>query len=85
MEISKSSPEKKASKRVFQTQYISNDERHHMIAEAAYFRAAQRGFEGGDPVSDWLAAEAEINERLAKRDPAYSRQGLKRIGETDHA
>ena len=34
-----------------------------MIAEAAYFRAKQRGF-AGDPIEHWLAAEAEINERL---------------------
>ncbi len=33
---------------------------HHQIAEAAYFHAEHRGFYGGDPVADWLAAEAEI-------------------------
>jgi hypothetical protein len=36
-----------------------------MIAEAAYFRAAQRGFNGGDPVADWIAAEAEVDALLA--------------------
>jgi hypothetical protein len=35
-------------------------DRHHMIAEAAYFRALARGFEGGDPLDDWLAAEQEF-------------------------
>lgn len=40
------------------------DERRRMIAEAAYFRAAARGFRGGDPVQDWLAAEAEIDQAL---------------------
>jgi predicted nucleic acid-binding Zn-ribbon protein len=35
-----------------------------MIAEAAYFRAAARGFRGGDPVGDWLAAENEVNAQL---------------------
>ncbi len=35
-----------------------------MIAEAAYFRALARGFQGGDPMDDWLAAEAEINRLL---------------------
>jgi len=34
--------------------------RHQMIKEAAYFRAEERNFIGGDPVEDWLAAEAEI-------------------------
>jgi len=33
---------------------------HDLIAEAAYFHAEHRGFVGGDPVADWLAAEAEI-------------------------
>lgn len=37
-----------------------------MIAEAAYFRAERRGFVGGDPQSDWFAAEAEIDERLRR-------------------
>jgi hypothetical protein len=32
-----------------------------MIAEAAYFRAQRRGFQGGNPLEDWLAAEAEID------------------------
>ena len=40
------------------------NDRLRMIAEAAYFRAANRGFMGGDPVADWLAAEAEINRRI---------------------
>jgi hypothetical protein len=41
--------------------FVSPDERRRMIAEAAYLRAAARGFRGGDPVQDWLAAEAEID------------------------
>ena len=35
--------------------------RHQMIALAAYFRAAQRGFVGGGELDDWLAAEAELD------------------------
>jgi hypothetical protein len=35
-----------------------------MIAEAAYFRAAKRGFEGGDPAVDWVEAEIEVDARL---------------------
>lgn len=49
---------------------VSPDQRQRMIAEAAYFRAAQRGFQGGDPVADWLAAEREISRTL----PSGSRQ-----------
>jgi hypothetical protein len=35
-----------------------------MIAEAAYFRAERRGFDGGDAVRDWCEAEAEVDARL---------------------
>lgn len=40
---------------------ISREERLRMIEEAAYYRAQQRGFEGGNEMQDWLDAEAEIN------------------------
>lgn len=43
---------------------ISPEERHRMIAEAAYYRAQQRGFRGGDPLQDWIEAEAEVASRL---------------------
>jgi len=36
-------------------------DRHQMIAVAAYFRAEERGFDGGDGLEDWFAAEAEID------------------------
>lgn len=45
---------------------ISGEERQRMIGEAAYYRAEQRGFIGGDPLQDWLAAEAEIDRQLGK-------------------
>jgi hypothetical protein len=44
------------------------EERHRMIAEEAYYRAQRRGFHGGDPLQDWLAAEAEIERRLGRRN-----------------
>lgn len=37
--------------------------REALIAESAYFRAQNRGFEPGHEVEDWLAAEAEIDKR----------------------
>ncbi len=37
------------------------DRRHRQIAERAYLRAASRDFKDGDPVADWLAAEAEVD------------------------
>ena len=41
--------------------------RHERIARAAYERAAERGFEPGHELEDWLAAEREIDERTAHR------------------
>jgi hypothetical protein len=38
--------------------------RAQMVAEAAYFHALHRGFDGGDPRADWFAAEREIEARL---------------------
>lgn len=39
----------------------NGEDRHNMIATAAYYRAERRGFNGGDETEDWLAAEAEID------------------------
>jgi len=44
---------------------VSADRREEMIAECAYFRAAARGFTGGDPVADWLASECEVDALLS--------------------
>lgn len=46
------------------SQPISTDERWRMIAQAAYLRANERGFSGGDPLSDWLAAEKQVDAKL---------------------
>ena len=44
---------------------ISEDQRRGMIAEKAYLKAEQRGFAGGDPLEDWLAAESEVDALLS--------------------
>jgi len=46
---------------------VSPEERYRMVSEAAYFRAKQRGFVGGDPTTDWMEAEAEVDAILSKR------------------
>lgn len=46
---------------------LSPAARYRMVAEAAYFRAEQRGFVGGDPARDWAEAEAQITATLGKR------------------
>jgi len=37
------------------------EQRHRLIAENAYLRAASRGFCNGSALQDWLEAEAEID------------------------
>lgn len=41
------------------------ERRRAMIAEAAFYRAEQRGFEPGRELDDWCAAESEFDARLA--------------------
>jgi hypothetical protein len=41
--------------------------REAMIAELAYFRALNRGFEPGHELEDWLEAEAEFEKRHGSR------------------
>lgn len=55
------------SKRIYRI--VPPEERHHLIAEAAYFRAENRGFQGGCPVQDWLEAEREIDQLLSQPPP----------------
>jgi hypothetical protein len=44
-------------------------DRHQMIEVAAYYKAEHRGFNGGDPMADWLQAEAEIDSMFQPDDP----------------
>jgi hypothetical protein len=53
--------------------------RHDMIRDAAYFRAQARGFVPGKEIEDWLAAEQDVEDliaRLRARDTATSGAGL---------
>ncbi len=43
---------------------LSADERRKLIAEAAYYRAKQRGFAPGYELQDWVEAEAEVMVRI---------------------
>lgn len=53
-------PKKPAAKRATVAKSIvTPEQRYCMVAEAAYFHAERHGFLG-DPVQDWIAAEAEI-------------------------
>ncbi len=48
---------------------VSTEEWHHRIAEAAYFMAERRGFQGGCPIQDWLEAERQISRQFLPPDP----------------
>lgn len=45
---------------------LSAEELRKLIAEAAYYRAKQRGFAPGYEVEDWVQAEAEVKERVGR-------------------
>ena len=42
---------------------LTYEEKRHMIAKEAFLRSEKRGA-SGDPVEDWLGAEAEVEEAL---------------------
>lgn len=48
---------------------VAGEDRYRMIAEAAYYRAENRGFMPGSELDDWLAAEIEVDELLAESHP----------------
>jgi hypothetical protein len=48
---------------------VSEEERRSMIERAAYFRAERRNFEPGHELEDWVAAEAEVDRKLARTPP----------------
>jgi hypothetical protein len=43
---------------------ISSDDIRRQIAEAAYLRAKERGFEPGHELEDWIEAESEVMGRV---------------------
>lgn len=45
---------------------IAAKARYELIETAAYLRAAQRGFEPGHELEDWLAAEAEVLRQVGR-------------------
>ncbi len=48
------------------TQPIPNETRLQLIEETAYYIAEQRGFNGGDPVQDWIQAESHVAKLLSQ-------------------
>ena len=44
---------------------LSSEQRSHYVAVAAFYISERRGFTLGDPMEDWLAAEAEVDRLIA--------------------
>jgi len=44
----------------------SPEEIRQLIAEAAYYRAKQRGFQPGHELEDWVQAESEVMRRVER-------------------
>lgn len=44
---------------------VPSEAMYHMISEAAYYHAAQRGFEPGQELGDWFEAERQITGKLS--------------------
>ena len=55
---------KKAAKKSRSRAIMTSDVRHRMVAEVAFLIAERRGFQGGDSIRDWLAAEKEVDGSL---------------------
>lgn len=60
---------------------VSLEERHEMVAVAAYFLAERRGFLPGMERQDWCQAAAAIDQMLqTMRDTGVTRQDYGRVG-----
>ena len=46
--------------------FVGAMQREAMIRLAAYLRAASRGFAPGKELEDWLAAESDVDQQLAR-------------------
>lgn len=53
----------KNTKTVAKRGIMDSEKQREIIAREAYLRAEKRGF-NGDPVQDWLEAEAEVSEMM---------------------
>lgn len=60
-------PRKSGPQRANRTASAAAAARHARIAKAADYRAAQRGFEPGRELDDWLTAEADVERAIEPR------------------
>ena len=64
----KAAPKKAAAvrSRAKKTAAVSTEQRKYYVEVAAYHIAERRGFAPGNPLEDWVQAEAEIDRLLAE-------------------
>jgi hypothetical protein len=65
----KRTPRKRAAAEPAYPKFVDPTQRAALIAQAAYFRAQNRGFVPGHEQADWLAAEAEVDAELLRGTP----------------
>lgn len=58
-------PKKRTTRKAGTASAISPEERHHLVAVAAYFIAERRSSADNSPHDDWLQAEQEIDAMIA--------------------
>jgi len=68
-ELTKAIPGKDTNRLTDPLDGSASTSREQMIAEAAYFRAAQRGFAPGHELGDWLDAEEDVIRLLSTAPP----------------
>jgi hypothetical protein len=66
-----------------QSQGDSSEELRRQIAEAAYYRAQERGFSPGYEEKDWLEAEAQVMKRPGVQGKRSAADALTESGELD--
>lgn len=60
---------------------LSREQRHEMVAVAAYLRAERRGFSPGREMEDWYEAAAAVDRMLATmRALGVTRRDYDRVG-----
>jgi hypothetical protein len=63
-EAASAPPRPPVAARTGKTPKVDAQARRAMVAQAAYFRAEKRGFDGGGEFDDWIEAEREIARML---------------------
>jgi len=64
--VPKAAAAKPARTRAKKPAGVPPEQRRHYVEMAAYYIAERRGFAPGNPLEDWVQAEAEIDRLLAQ-------------------